>query len=123
MMSGKFVYYTALLIAVFANVAANISLKVAVSRLTIDSVKMTIFHLLEQITFWIGLGSAAVLLAFYLVAIRNGPVSVAYVFVTSLAMIGMVLVEYRFFGVPLGAMKMLGILLVISGVMLVGKNG
>ena len=122
MTSSKMIYFAALMVAVLANVSANISLKVAMTRLPSDSVKAAIFQLFERASFWIGFACAGILLSFYLIAIRNGPVSVAYILVTSLAMVGMVLVEYRFFGVPLGTTKLLGMALVIGGVLLVGRT-
>lgn len=122
MISGKLIYLGAIAVAVLANVTANIALKMAMAALVPGSPKAKIFQLLELVSFWVGLCAAGLLLVSYLVALRSGPVSVAYITVTSLAMVGLVFVEKSFFGSSIEMAKILGVCLVISGMILVTKN-
>jgi multidrug transporter EmrE-like cation transporter len=81
-----------------------------------------IYQLLSQMSFWIGLTFAGVLLTSYLIAIRDIPVSIAYVAVTSLAMVGLVIIEASFHSAGLGLSKILGMSLVVAGVFLLTKG-
>lgn len=113
--------WAALALAIMANVAANTSLKQAMISVSTDSDKSILLQVLAVPSFWIGLVFAGVLLLSYLVAIRNMPVGTAYAFTTSLAMVGIIIVEHRLFGTPVGMSKAAGIAFVALGVWLMTR--
>ncbi len=114
-------YWGPLMLAVVANVGANIALKTAMVSVSAPTNKEMIFQIVEKTSFWIGIACAGILLLSYLVAIRQMPVSNAYITVTSLAMVGLVSVEWLAYGTPLGISKILGMVLVICGISLLTK--
>jgi len=122
MIANSMSHWLALAVAVVANVAANTALKVAMSSVTGNSGKVAFLQLLSLGSFWIGLVFAGILLVSYLLALKSIPVSIAYVCVTSLAMVGLVIVEKGLFGVQVGPAKIAGILLVIAGVWLLSRT-
>jgi multidrug transporter EmrE-like cation transporter len=117
----KFGYWGALLVAVMANVVANSAFKVAVSAASARSGRLLSLELLAQGSLWIGVAFAFVLLVAYLVALRGLPASIAYVGVSTLAVVGLVIVDKALFGVPVGASKLAGIALAVAGVWLIAK--
>lgn len=112
-------HWTALAIAVGANILANVSFKVAMTNYDANASGGNFFYLLQSWPLWIGILAASVLLGAYLFAIRALPIGVAYVSVTSLAMVGLVVSEKIFFGNPLGISKMVGLLLVVAGISMI----
>ena len=87
-----------------------------------DSNKSVFVQVLTQPSFWIGLVFAGILLLSYLAAIRNIPVGTAYAFTTSLAMVGIIVVEHRLFGTSISTSKSAGIAFVALGVWLMTKG-
>lgn len=122
MTSGKAFYWGALVVAVIANVTANTALKIAMASISPDSDKGVALQVLGTASFWVGLFFCGILLVSYLAAIRSLPVSVAYVLVTSLAMVGLVIVERILLGVPLETARILGMGLAICGVWLMTRG-
>ena len=118
----KLISWTALALAIAANVGANTAFKSAVASLSLRPGESPPLQLLRSGDLWIGLVLSAVLLASYLVAIRQIPISVAYLTVSALAMVGLVVVDSMFFGLKLGVHNLLGIGLVIVGLALVTKG-
>lgn len=112
MISTKLVYLWALTVAVPTNVTANASLKMAMVAVSPDSEKAKVLQLLEQSSFWVGLVSAGLLLVSYLVAIRSGPVGTDYITVTSLATVGLLVVERKIFVVPVCMAKIVEVFLI-----------
>lgn len=117
----RFGYWGALLVAVVANVVANSAFKIAVSAASARSGRLLSVELLAQGSLWIGVAFAFVLLVAYLAALRGLPASIAYVGVSTLAVVGLVIVDRALFGVPIGAAKLAGIALAIAGVWLMAK--
>lgn len=117
----KLVYWGALLLAAIANVAANTTLKIAMSSPASRPGQGLLLELLGRTSLWIGLAFCGVLLVSYLAALRGLPASVAYVTVTTLAMVGLVVVDNSVFGVPLSATKLLGAAFAVSGVWLMTR--
>ena len=110
------------MLAIAANIGANTALKSAVVSLSPRAGESLLVQLLRNGYFWIGLALAAVLLVSYLVAIREIPMSVAYLALSALAMVGLVVVDSMFFGLKLSVYNVLGIGLVIAGLAL-ATNG
>jgi multidrug transporter EmrE-like cation transporter len=119
--SAKLFSWIVLLVAVAANVTANISLKLAMSSQPSEG-EARLLRLFTQGSFWVGLLAAGVLLVSYLLALRTIAVSTAYVAVTSLAMIGLVLAERKVFGAPIDASKLAGMACVVVGVWLLART-
>lgn len=112
-------HWIALAFAIFFNVISNIALKKAVTSIGEAENKIDmIIKLLWQPAFWLGIFTAGLLLIMYLYALRGLPVSIAYATVTSLAMIGLMFMGYFFFEETIKLSKVLGTVLVISGVFL-----
>jgi multidrug transporter EmrE-like cation transporter len=122
MTSEKLFYCGALVVAVIASVAANTAFKLAVASISSNSDKGAILQILSQVSFWAGLFFAALLLISYVSAIRGVAVSIAYVTLTSLAMVGLVVVDRGLFGVPVDIAKIFGMALAISGVWLMTRG-
>nr|AFB69906.1 drug efflux transporter [uncultured bacterium] len=118
----KLISWAALILAVAANIGANTALKSAVASLSPQAGESSMVQLLRNGYLWVGLALAALLLVSYLVAIRHIPISVAYLAVTTLAMVGLVVVDSTFFGLKLGVHNLLGIGLVMVGLALVLKG-
>ena len=114
--------WAALALAVTANVVANASLRQAMVSVNSDSNKSVFVQVLTQPSFWICLVFAGILLLSYLAAIRNIPVGTAYAFTTSLAMVGIIVVEHRLFGTSISTSKSAGIAFVALGVWLMTKG-
>lgn len=123
MILGKSIHWVALCLAIAANIVANMALKSAMTaNLPSGSRTFAPAVLLSQPTLWIGLVSAFVLLACYLFAIRTLPISVAYILVTSLAMVGIVICESVMFGLALSLSKIAGMVCVVFGLWLVTRG-
>lgn len=122
MISHKVFYWGALAVAVIANISANTALKMTMTSVSGGSGKEIILGVLTRTSFWVAVALLGVLLVSYLAALRSVPVSLAYVAVTSLALVGLVIVERVFLGSPLGATKLFGVVLVVFGVILMAKG-
>ena len=109
-----------LLLAALANIAANSSLRQAAQRIKGEKDLIAILvGLLAQPVFWLGLLSAGCLLFAFTMALRETPVSIAYPVVTSLAIAGLLLLDYGLLGQPIGGLRLLGVALIIIGVAIV----
>ena len=117
----KAISLAALAVAIVTNIGANAALKGAVAAISADAGESALAQLLRNAYLWIGLALAAVLLVSYLVAIRQIPISVAYLAVSALSMVGLVVVDTTVFGLKLGIQSILGIVLVIVGLALVAR--
>ena len=114
-------YWTALAIAIASNVGANVALKTAMTSLGQGGEGPFLLRALQQVSLWVGLALAGVLLLSYLFAIRHIPVSIAYISVTSLAMVGLLIADLTWFGQPVSLGKLVGVCLVIGGVWLIAR--
>ena len=118
----QYSYWLALVFAILANIAANICFKGAMRPLNFGGDRLPIWMVVMQPLFWLGVLAAGILMITYLLAIRGLSVSVAYISVTSVAMIGILLAERIFFGTSIGYGKILGIVLIISGFILLLRD-
>jgi multidrug transporter EmrE-like cation transporter len=112
----KFVAWIALAVAVFANVATNISLKLAMRSLGQAPVDRLVVRLIFQPWIWIGVGAGCVLLASYLLAIRDVGLGFSYAVVTSLTLVLVTVAAAWLFEERLSAMVISGVLLVVLGI-------
>lgn len=112
------IYWSALLLAVCANVFANIALKLAVLEL---SGPLDLRALLTAPWAWAGLTGCVLLLGGYLIAIRGVELSIAYPTVTGLAMVGIAIVGHVLFSEALSLQKLVGIGLVVTGVFILSQ--
>ncbi len=111
-------YWSALLIAVCANICTNLSFKMAVQQL---AGPFDISALILSPWAWAGLVSGLLLLGSFIVAIRGIELSVAYPAVTGLAMAGILLAGYVLFSETLSFQKIAGIGLVVAGVVVLSQ--
>jgi len=119
----KFISWAALSVAILANVVANLSLKQAVTSTSqaSDSKLSMLIELLCLKSFWVGIIMAGVLFFSYILALKQISVSSAYVIVTSLAMALLIISERFILNTPVSSMKIFGVVLIITGVILVTK--
>jgi len=110
-----------ILVAVAANVATNASLKLAAKSIQGETVAAKLWSVLFTPYFWIGCAAGGVLVGSYMLALRALPVSTAYILVTSLAVVGLYLVDNLFFGTALSWKNLAGAALVLLGVALVSQ--
>lgn len=111
--------YLALGIAVAANFIANIALKRAMQRLETGSIGDVIMGLLGSLPFWIGMGSAMVLLGAYLFAIRILPLGTSYAAVTALTIALLTIWGFWSGSDTLTLAKVAGVCAIIIGFVLV----
>lgn len=108
-----------LAIAIVSNVGTNLFLKK-----TMNTVNAPLgLELGRQMLFspwlWAALVTGGVLLTSYLLAIRTLDLSVSYAFVTSAALLGITVTSSVVFGEPFTGLKVTGVFLIISGLMLI----
>jgi small multidrug resistance pump len=106
----------ALAVAVFANVVTNISFKLAVKNVSIGNDDHGIISFLTQPWTWIGICAAFVLLASYLLAIRDIGLGVSYAIVTSCALVLITITAAVVFQERLTFLVFLGLGLIVSGI-------
>jgi len=111
--------WIALVVAILANILANSLLKKAVLRTTVTESGNLITGLIIQPYFWAGIVSAGILLGAYLLALRSIPLSICYTTVTALAMIGLILTGAVWFDESLSLMKIIGTILVATGLFVI----
>ena len=114
-------YWPALAVAVAANVTANMALRLTMTSVPRAGLVATALHAAGRMSFWIAIGAAGILFVAYATAVRQVPASTAYVAVTSLAMVGLVIVEASLFNVVPSVTKGIGIAFVVVGVWMIGK--
>jgi multidrug transporter EmrE-like cation transporter len=83
----KLIAWLALSVAVVASVTANVSFKFALTKASANVSGHPIVSFLMQPSTWIGLCAAAVLLANYVLAIRDIGLGFSYAIVTSLSLV------------------------------------
>ena len=116
------IYWLALLIATGANVFANLAFKLAVRELVLPPDARTFLTLASTPWAWLGVGSAALLLVCYLIAIRGIDLSIAYPAVTGLAMAGIAIIGCVVFSEPFTSTKLMGIGFVFAGILLMAQK-
>lgn len=112
------IYWSALLLAVCANISANVALKLAVLGF---SGPLDIRATLTAPWAWVGVISCILLLGGYLIAIRGVELSIAYPIVTGLAMVGIAIMGHVLFAEALNLQKLVGIGFIIAGVVVLSQ--
>jgi len=107
--------------AVAANIFANLMFKTAMAAapqtLGVDS----LFRFAFNPYLWAGGLSAAMVLGFYLLAIRDSGLSSSYAFVTCLSLVGITLASSLIFREALSLQSIAGVVLVIAGIFLISS--
>ena len=114
-------YWGALLIAVCANVAANVAFKAAMRDLPAPLTLGSLATLAASPWMWAGMISAVLLLLCFLVAIRGIDLGIAYPAVTGLATAGIVVAGYALFSEPLSLPKIAGVGFVFVGIAILSQ--
>jgi multidrug transporter EmrE-like cation transporter len=111
-----------LVLAVIANVAANLALKQGVNRIVRDGAGgSTLDHVrLALVEPWLWLGGlfAATLLGCYLIALARLPLTLTYTTVTISAMVSIAFAAHVLQGEPFGMTKAAGLALASAGILL-----
>lgn len=103
-----------LLVAISANVTANLAFKKAVSVETIPT--RTLMEILSEPWLWLGCIASFILLGSYLAAISRIQIDVAYAVVTTGALVMLSIIAPIIFGTPYSLLKFGGIFLSLSGI-------
>jgi multidrug transporter EmrE-like cation transporter len=112
-------HWIALLLAVAANVGANISFKRFVETTEAKPAWSSLPVALTQPTLWIGLGLGVGLLGAYLYALRGIPLSIAYTAATTLSVAGVTCAGVLIYGEPFSVRLAVGIGAMMLGLYLV----
>lgn len=112
-------YWIALLLVVASNVGANAVLKHFVQTTEFSLSWHALFGAALKPSLWIGLSLSGILLASYLYAIKGLPLSTAYVFATTLSIVGITCAGVFLYGEAMAPRAMLGVAVVILGVSLI----
>lgn len=108
-----------LMVAVASNVAANFMFKFAVAALPAEMTATALFKFAFNPYLWIGAACCAVLLASYLLALRELELMVCYAFVISLSLAGITLVSAVLARGNLQLVSVIGVGLIIAGILLI----
>jgi small multidrug resistance pump len=111
----KLIAWLALVVAVLANVVANVALKYAV-RKTPDSAEHFLTSFFTQTWTWIGLCAGGILLASYLLAIRSIGLGISYAVVTSAALVLVTISAAVAFHERISAATIVGMGLIMLGI-------
>ncbi len=112
-------YWIVLLLAIGANIAANISFKHFVQSTELDASWNSVGVALLHPSFWLGIILGVSLLGCYLYAMKGLPLSVAYTTATSLSIAGITCAGVFIYGDTLGPRALIGIAVILAGVFLV----
>lgn len=112
-------HWIALLLAVAANIGANISFKYFIQHTEFNGFWPSLAAIIRQPTFWLGGCLGVGLLCSYLYALRGIPISVAYTTATSLSIAGITMAGVLFFGEAFGFRMAVGLAGVVAGVYLI----
>jgi multidrug transporter EmrE-like cation transporter len=112
-------YWIALLLAVGANVGANIAFKAFTQKTPLKPEWPVLLAAAFQPSLWIGLCLGVGLLGAYLYALRGLPISVAYTSATTLSIVGITCAGVLIYGEPFSLKMAAGILTVLLGVFLI----
>lgn len=112
-------YWIALLLAVGANVGANIAFKHFVQTSDVRANLPSLLAAAAQPTLWIGLTLGVGLLGAYLYALKGIPISIAYTAATTLSIAGVTCAGVLLYGEDFGPRMLIGIATVVVGVFLI----
>jgi multidrug transporter EmrE-like cation transporter len=112
-------YWIALLLAVAANVGANISFKYFVQNTELKLEWHSLLAAAFQPSLWIGLCLGVSLLGAYLYSLKGLPISVAYTAATTLSIVGITCAGVLIYGEAFSLRTAAGIVTVMLGVFLV----
>jgi multidrug transporter EmrE-like cation transporter len=107
-----------LAVAVAANIASNFLFKTAMASFpeTVDAASLFKFAFNPYL--WLGGTACVVLLASYLLALREIDLMTSYAFVISLSLVGITVLSPLLLGTTLPLGRIAGVALVISGILL-----
>lgn len=108
--------WVALLIAVAGNVTANLAFKYAMIKSGDHLTNGNIFEFLKQPWLWIGGLACIILIASYLLAIKQIGLSTSYATVTTLALVLLTVFSAYLFGDKINIYKAIGIFLIVAGI-------
>ena len=112
-------YWIALLVAVAANIGANVAFKDFVETSDFGWSSSAILKAVLHPSLWIGVALGVTLLVSYLAALRGLPISVAYTAATTLSIAGITSLGVLVYGEPFGLKMATGIVAVTVGVLLI----
>lgn len=107
-------------LAVISNVVLNFCLKVVSGLLIPDAPGALAMRVLSAQATWLGVLSALVLVGSFALTLKSFPLSVSYTVITSLAMVSLAVAAIATGLESFSLLRMLGIALVISGVVVIG---
>jgi multidrug transporter EmrE-like cation transporter len=114
-LSPKWIAWSALFLAAFANLGANLSLKFAAKQVQADSLGALVPRLIKQPWTWVGIVCACMLFGSYVLAIRDLGLGLSYAVVTSLTLVLVTVTAAIAFQERLGLTTFIGIGLIIVG--------
>jgi multidrug transporter EmrE-like cation transporter len=117
-MSPGWLFVTA---AAASNVLANVMLKKTVAALPPEGGLPALKAALAMGSFWAFAAGGAMLLVFYVLALKAFELSVVYAVVTSAALVGVLIVSAWFLGESAGPLKITGCILIAAGIFLISR--
>lgn len=122
----KLSYLVSLLVAVSANVAANVCLRFLARDNGLnapgESLWEKLWLLLTSPWSWLALVFAGTLLVAYTYSLKGLPLFVAYPSVTGLAMLGVGFTSWALFGEAMDSRSVLGMAMILGGVSLLSAS-
>ncbi len=107
--------------AAASNVLANVMLKKTVTALPPEGGLPALKAALAMGSFWAFGAGAAMLLVFYVLALKAFELSVVYAIVTSGALVGVLVVSAWLLGESASPLKIAGCLLIVAGIFLISR--
>ena len=107
--------------AAISNVLANVMLKKTVTALPQESGLTALKAALQMGSFWAFAAGGAMLLIFYILALKAFELSVVYAIVTSAALVGVLIVSAMFLGENASPLKVAGCALIVVGIFLISR--
>ena len=111
-------YWAALVIAIIANIGANVAFKYFVADLDGQLSFAMIRPALASPWLWVGFLSGLILVAGFLYALQKIPLTIAYTSATCLSIVGVACAGVMLFGETLGLRSVAGIAIVLTGLTL-----
>jgi multidrug transporter EmrE-like cation transporter len=116
-------YWIALMIAVVANIGANIAFKTFVDGFQGQLSFGTIGAALGSPWLWLGILSGVLIVAGFLYALQGIPLATAYIAATCLSIVGVAILGMTLFGEAVSLQGWVGIAVVLVGIsLLVGSQ-
>ncbi len=107
--------------AAASNVLANVMLKKTVTALPPEGGLAALRAALTMGSFWAFAAGGAMLLGFYVLALKSFELPVVYAIVTSAALVGVLAASAMFLGETTTPVKIAGCVLIIAGIFLISR--